>query len=115
MKIYQIHRYGGEWDDRFDDVVGTYLDKGRAMEKMAALEKEDECKVEHSHMCMDCPLWDEWSRYDDVVVQKAKEYCADFTKQGGSDSEYKDGFGCINYVGYEENAFYRIEEVEVNE
>lgn len=115
MKIYQIHEYGGEWEDRFDDIVGTYLDKRKAMEKMVALAEEHKRDVEQSRKCAHCPLWDDWSRYDDVILQKTAEYCTEFVKQSSSDSEYEDEFGCINYAGYVEKTFFRIEEVEVEE
>lgn len=42
MKIYQIHEYGGEWEDKYDWIVGSYLSEERAMKEHMRLEKEYE-------------------------------------------------------------------------
>ena len=42
MKIYQIHDYGGEWEDRFDYIVGSYLSKEKADAEMEQLKSDEE-------------------------------------------------------------------------
>ena len=33
MKIYQLHKFGGEWEDSYDYIIGSYLRKERAEEE----------------------------------------------------------------------------------
>ena len=42
MKIYQIHEYGGEWEDKYDLIVASYLSKEKAIAEKERLEKEQE-------------------------------------------------------------------------
>lgn len=43
FKIYQIHEMGGEYEDRFDNVVGSYLHKERAERELERLvDKEND-------------------------------------------------------------------------
>ena len=42
MKIYQLHKHGGEWEDYRDVIIGSYLRKERAEEEKLKAEKEEE-------------------------------------------------------------------------
>ena len=42
MKIYQIHEYGGELEDKFDYIVGSYLSEERAIAERMKLEANEE-------------------------------------------------------------------------
>lgn len=41
FKIYQIHEQGGEYEDRFDNVVGSYLHKERAERELERFVDEE--------------------------------------------------------------------------
>ena len=52
MKVYQIHEYGGVWEDRFDYIRYSYLDEEKAIDKLKELEEEEKLAVQ----CRNCPL-----------------------------------------------------------
>ena len=56
MKIYQLHEYGGEWEDSYDYIIGSYLRKERAEEEKIKAEVKDNKLVEHSNRCWACPF-----------------------------------------------------------
>ena len=115
MVIYQIHEYGGEWEDRFDYIVFSCLSKDRAAE-----EKERLIKQEESYdKCNECPLYfcpnecdgkscglEECTTY---CIEAAKSICSNYVQ----DDVRKDR--CANHNYHFENSFFRIEEVEVVE
>lgn len=118
MKIYQIHEYGGQYEDYFDYIVVSYLDKNKAIEKMTELEKEEKLAAE----CRQCPLHycsDECG-YDDCEncnSERLKEFalkvCNRFIPVKDSEGEWTcevDGYN----RGWDDLS-YRIEEVEVIE
>lgn len=58
MTIYQIHEYGGEYEDRFDYIIASYLSKEKADKEMERLEinkKQNEkcrnCCVSENENC----------------------------------------------------------------
>lgn len=110
MKIYQIHEYGGAWEDRFDDIIGTYLSRIRAEEEKAKAELEDKKDEELARHCSGCPICDGWS-LDDKVAKKCEQYCNRFAYVDMGD----DGFNCANYTAHWDEVYFRIEEVEVTE
>ena len=109
MKIYQIHEYGGQWEDAYDYIVGSYLHQEKALEELERFRAED---VERSK-CQECPANYCPSDCDDDCEncrggERAAEYCVDYEPRS---------FGstiCVNY-DYHEPSFYKIEEVEVVE
>ena len=107
MKIYQLHKYGGEWGDAYDDIIGSYLHEARAEEAKTKAEAQEIELREQSRKCEDCPfLYDEYITNDELL-----SYCP---KAALTKSEYS-GVICENYcVDWWENHF-RIEEVEVIE
>ena len=108
MKIYQLHKYGGEWDDSFDDIIGSYFLKIRAEEEMAKAEIKDKMDKELSRHCSNCPLVDGYG-FDDKTVKQCEEYCDRFEIVNMGD----DGFDCSNYTTHWDEVHFRIEEVEV--
>lgn len=111
MKIYQIHECGGEYEDTFDNIVGTYLSKDKAKEKMAALEEENEREAESYRKCRCCPACTTLSVSEDVI-QEIKTYCSNFSRY---DAEYEEEYGvdCKNCITYMTYVSYWIEEIEV--
>lgn len=57
MKIYQIHKTGGEWEDRYDMIVGSYLNLNKAKEEKERLQVEEHTRVLQAQKCDKCPLY----------------------------------------------------------
>lgn len=110
MKIYQLHKYGGEWEDAYDYIIGSYLFKIRAEEEKIKAELKDEEDRKLSRHCSNCPLVDGWS-LNDEVAKKCEKYCDKFKYVDLGDN----GFDCDNYTTYWWDTSFRIEEIEVKE
>lgn len=113
MKIYQIHEYGGEWEDKFDCIVSSYLSKEKAIAEKERLEKKEEDFIKQVEKCSKCPLYNRSRNINDVG-----KYCYDYEpfEEGVHDPNEYESELCVNYVYYySSDSFYRIEEVEVIE
>lgn len=116
MKIYQIHEYGGEWEDKYDCIVGSYLSKEKVMKEHMRLEKEQEDFIKQAKKCSKCPLYDRSKNINDVG-----KYCDDYEvfEEGVHDPyEYDESDLCVNHVydsSYWNDTYYRVEEIEVIE
>ena len=114
MTIYQIHEYGGAWEDSFDYIVGTYLDKNKAEEELKRLEEKEENRPKCEECCLyycppNCEVDCEACRQHYQKI--AKEICPNF------EAYYDDGLediGCANYK-LEEKSYFRIKAHEVIE
>ena len=109
MKIYQLHQCGGEWEDHFDYIVGSYLRKERAEEEKERREHKEKEYRELSRHCSGCPILNDGD--DDKIIRMCKKYCDKFMYVDLDDY----GFTCTNYAVNWNNAYFRIEEVEVEE
>lgn len=108
MKIYQLHKYGGEWEDAYDHIIGSYMGKERAEEEKAKAEAEEHELKEWSNKCDDCPyLYDSFLTNDELL-----SYCS---RAKLEKNEYDDDVDCQNYTIYWFESYFRIEEVEVEE
>ena len=108
MKIYQLHKYSGEWEDFRDHIIGSYLRKERAKEEKAKSEAREKELVEQSNKCDACPyLYDSY-----ITNEKLLSYC---TKAKLEKNEYGDDMDCVNYSTHWDEATFKIEEVEVEE
>lgn len=110
MKIYQIHEYGGDWEDYRDHIVGTYLLKDKAIKEKERFEKEEEIRQK----CYYCPLYycdidcdNDCEECIKTQVDRAKIYCNRY--------EPFDDIKCVNCCHNFTDLNYRIEEVEVVE
>ncbi len=111
MKIYQLHQYGGEWEDSYDYIVGSYLRKERAEEAMAIFQRVDQIKVKESRQCCCCPLFNSSTDDSDKLKEECIAYCDRFRV-----AEYDDGgIDCDNWQSYYDEPMYCIKEVEVEE
>lgn len=110
MKIYQLHTYGGEWEDSFDYIIGSYLRKERAEEEMEKAKLENDENRKLARHCSNCPIVDGWD-LDNEVANKCAAYCDKFKYVDLGD----DGFNCGNYTTHWYDNHFRIEEVEVEE
>ena len=109
FKIYQIHKKGGEYEDRLDHIVGSYLHKERAERELKKFNDAlNECHVRYQK-CSDCSaqfgcLGDE--------IDEIRESCDYFSTE--NDKSWV--IFCKNAVySYDENARYEIEEVCVDD
>ena len=110
MKIYQLHKYGGKWEEAYDYIIGSYFRKERAEEEKMKAELQDAADKHLSHHCSNCPMVDGWS-LNDEVAKKCERYCDKFKYVDLGD----DGFDCDNYTTHWYDVYFRIEEVEVEE
>lgn len=115
MKIYQIHEIGGEYEDYFNYIVGTYLYKDKAELEMRKLIEIEEARQNKYAKCQNCPVNDFDIIADDrfdVICKACQEYCdnADIIE----DDEY-DEFFCKNQAMYWDDKNYELKEVEVIE
>lgn len=113
MKIYQVHRIGGVYEDSYDYIVGTYLNKGKAEKFREHIIKENEKEYKKYKRCSKCPIWGLTKRKYNNKPNILSDYC------NHSDVEF-DGneIDCKNMThsywdSYEERV--EIEEVEVIE
>ena len=123
MKIYQIHKYGGHWEDRYDYIVGSYLSEAKAIKEKEQLEQEEKIK----RKCNSCPLYfceddcigdcEDCEECNNYRIDKAKKYCdryESFDKNKHNPEEYYENDQCVNFWLEDESCF-RIEDVEVIE
>lgn len=117
MKIYQIHEYGGFWEDAFDFIISSYVSEEKAKNELKRLTKEEECWRNMSTKCSRCPLWSYNGEQKDAE-KKAKLYCDKYEPFDVDKHYQNEGYEsekCINLHLARENSSYRIEEVEVIE
>lgn len=106
MKIYQIHKWGGQWEDSYDYIVGSYLHKEKAEMQKLRLEAEEQGLRNQSKKCNECPyLYDYF-----VGNEKLLEYCPRPDLE-----EYADGIDCANYYQLWDESDFKIKEIEVEE
>lgn len=113
MRIYQIHEYGGEWEDAYDYIVGSYLSEERAKAEMKQLEKEEKELLNWSLRCHECPLHIPYN--EDVDMNK---YCNKYEPFDSSKHSLEDYYGdeeCVNEYWNHEDSWFKLEEVEVIE
>ena len=112
MTIYQLHECGGQWEDHFDYIRGSYLYKNSAEKDKLIIEKTEQELQKRSQRCINCPFLDEDFAYKDELLKEYSGYCdqADLVKSGLFDS-----IDCNNYASKWDDVTFYIEEVEVIE
>ena len=108
MKIYQIHKYGGECEDAYDYIIGSYLLEHRANEEMEKAKALEEVKWKQSKKCQNCPFIGE-DNIEELDIAP-EEYCPHpaFFKE-------KWGQWCEKYNAELWKPSFYIKEVEVEE
>jgi hypothetical protein len=122
MKIYQIHKSGGCYEDHYDYIAFSYLDYIKASAKKVELDEQE--LVERR--CDRCPLVlcnDDYcdgnckNCNEDKKIKNAKDYCGkcliEKVKYEGCENEYY--LACKNNSNHSDDSYFRIEEVEVIE
>lgn len=114
MTVYQLHEYGGMWEDRYDFLIGTYASLDRALMEKEQLEKEKE----ETEKCNFCPLYmcEDDCDYDcdkcmNTDTEKIKEYCDDYVPYIHGNGMV----GCSNRRYTYDSALFRIDEIDVIE
>ena len=109
FKIYQIHERGGEYEDRFDNIVGSYLHKERAERELEKFKDALNERCVCYQKCSNCSA--QFGCLEDEI-DEIRENCDYFSTE---DDESFIVF-CKNAVcSYDENARYEIEVVDVND
>lgn len=109
MKIYQLHKHGGEWEDYRNIVIGSYLKKERAEEEKLKAEKEEKIKRQQAEKCAECPYNSDIAD-ESLMADLMRQYC------NHSDISFDDGtIFCKAHRYHWYDAEFYIEEVEVIE
>ena len=112
MKIYQLHKYGGEWEDSYDHIIGSYLRKERAEEMLSYFQEQEMMAQELNSHCKNCPMLNSATIDSEKLAEECVTYCNNFIRVNYDDGDDCD---CENWLPIYEKSYYRIEEVEVEE
>ena len=110
MKIYQVHEFGGEYDDYFDRIVGSYMKRERAEEVRDEKRAEAKRLRAKSDKCNQCPIFNEEHSTIEDFIAAAARYCDE-----AEIVEDYFGVNCENYFCLWDDPNYCVEEVEVEE
>ena len=110
MKIYQLHERGGEYEDYYDYIRGSYLKKERAEEEKFKAEQREKERIAQSDKCANCPFLDYEDQNIDALLARNPDYCADAKITSGPF-----GFDCENYYLQFDESRFDIVEIEVEE
>lgn len=110
MRIYQLHKCLGEWEDYLDTIIGSYLREERAIEEKIKAEAKEEELIEKGNKCSRCPFLEEYPDDFDSFIIKHSDYCSDAKLEL---VEY--GIDCENYHTHWDRATFYIKDVEVEE
>ena len=111
FKIYQIHERGGEYEDRFDHIVGSYLHKEKAERE---LEKFNDALNERHARYQKCSNCSAQFGCSASEIDRIRERCDRFSAEDEDDESFI-GF-CKNAVcSYDRDTRYGIEAVGVDE
>jgi hypothetical protein len=111
MKIYQLHQYGGEWEDAYDDIVGSYIRKERAEEEKINAQYATNARIVQAKYCNRCP----YTGSIEYNAERLRNMCIAYCDKFCEEVYYDGSIGCKNWVPYTGEIMYRIEEVEVEE
>lgn len=95
MKVYEVHSYGGEWEDAYDYVEGRFDTRLAAEQLMNELKKDNEDFNRRADRCEQC-----------TFGCGNNEPCEDYELDGSG--------GCENWTYHQiYDDMFRIDEVEV--
>ena len=109
MKIYQLHKHGGLWEDYRDNIIGSYVRKERAEEEKLKAEKEEKIKRQQAEKCAECPY--NCNITDNAVIADLMRKHCDHSDIIFEDDEI---YCKAHYYHWRDYEFY-VEEVEVDE
>ena len=106
MKIYQVHKSGGKWEDYYNYIVASYLHEENAIKKKEELEEKQNKKIEQSKKCDEC-----CSYYEDIGFEHCNEDC--FIKGLDHEGEIFCKNEDLGYMYFDtENYFVETTEIE---
>ena len=109
IKIYQIHETGGEYEDRFDNIVGSYLHKEKSKQELEKFKDALSERRMYYQKCSNCSAQFGCSVSE---IDKIRKRCDRFASE---DYESFIWF-CKNAVdSYDESVRYEVEEVDVDD
>ena len=113
MKIYQVISCGGQWEDYYEYVEGTFLKREKAQELVDELELEKKRLEKQYEKCQECPL-SCWNCCEEPV--KINNVDCEFSVIDYDEDE-KSYFCMSDKQNYTEkiDESYKIEEFEVIE
>lgn len=111
MKIYQLHKYTGVWEDFRDTIIGSYLRRERAEEEKNKAEIKEKELTEQNEKCFECPFIGEDNENLNSLLSEYSNYC---TKVKLNRTEYGI-INCDNYYTHWDDATFSVKEVEVEE
>lgn len=122
MKIYSVYEYGGQWEDKYERILGSFISEEKALEFKRKLEKErqiEEVDVKKCRKCQENYDWIDESKQniEQLIDFFSQEYdCASFEI-----IEYEDCCNMICKNRTEEDYFfdefggYNISSIEIND
>lgn len=110
MKIYQIHKYTGSYENFRDYIISSYLKYTKAVIEKERLAKEDLDMRERSNKCAECPHISGYCSKTKDLKNIHSDYCNEASLEA---TEY--GIECNNYYSYWDDATFEIVEVDVIE
>ena len=116
MFIYQLHKYGGEYEDAYNVIIGSYLREDRAAEEKLRAEKEERELRNQHEKCRYCVFKSDGSMNIEYLLNTYSAYCdkAKLVKDCVTFCD-KEWINCENsYYHWDDSLFY-IEKVEVEE
>lgn len=125
MKIYQVIEYGGEWEDSYEIVAGTYIIKSNAELKLLELEDKKTEGLKRGKRCEHCENhWEESEnkRYLQEIGLELRKKCRfakisiekyKVTRRDGDEEGYS--MHCENFVYSQEDVGYKIKEFEIED
>lgn len=108
MKIHQVHRSGGGWEDYYNYIVASYLHEENAIKKKEELEEKQNKRIEQSKKCDECYAY----YYEDIGFEHCDEDC--FIKGLGYEGEIVCENESVGYV-YSDTENYFIEAIEIED
>jgi len=54
MKIYSVYEYGGEWEDKYERILGNFISEEKALEFEQKLEKKRQLEKISAKKCEEC-------------------------------------------------------------
>lgn len=112
MTIYQLHQYGGVWEDKYDYIIGSYLRKERAEEEKLKKEQAEALRRQMADKCCICPIYNHYFDDAETAMVAGAKYCDMFSARYDEAGDVD----CSNYYdGWMDGSLYRIEEMEVEE
>lgn len=104
--IYQVHEFGGSFDDCYDEIVGTFYSEDAATAEANRLNLQARNTSIMYNRCSHCPLLDH--DYNEKLLEDLKSYCKD------AEVETVAGYHiCKNEITMFEPTSYKVVKVHI--